>query len=199
MHHFKMTRQLLIWTFFLSSIIPSLGQDYLGDSRADIINNVRGLVDSSYTLSFSQTVVQINSFYNSNKNDTVLHFDTIATLKVSIDGFEKIELEYFFDTFDNLCDSIVIKYYCSKCVDKHIKDFLANKDRKWKQLGTDNFISRRQTTKSIKKDPTTSQTVTKVGSPQLQIKRTPDKSVCATVYFSVPMMSKDKWEQLTKK
>ena len=192
-----MTRQLFTWTAFLASTIVSFGQDYLNNERAEIIKKIHGLFDSTYTVSISQTIVQINPFNRGNFNDTVLHYDTIANLKVSIDG--KIEFAYFFDTFDNTCDSIVIKYCCCECADTCIKGFLSDKDRKWKQLGTDNYISRRQTNKSTNKDPKTSRIVTQVGSPQMTIKRTPNNPVCAAVYFYIPMMDKDKWKELTKK
>ena len=183
-----MKKIIILWTVILGSTVAH-GQDYLNNSKEEIIKKIQGWVDSTYTVSFSQTVVKINTYYSGNINDTVLRFDTIATLKVSIDGFEKIELEYFFDTLDNDCDSIVIEYYCSKCVDKQIKSFLADKDRKWKLIGADNYISRRQTNKWYGK----------VGSPQMTIKRTPDNPVCATVYFSIPIMEKSKWKELTKK
>ncbi|MBI2968327.1 MAG: hypothetical protein HYY40_11030 [Bacteroidetes bacterium] len=189
-----MRRTILLTLNAIFIFFDSFGQDYLGDKKADIII---GLNDSTYKISFTQTVVQVDTFWY--QNDTVTHLDTIVNLKVSVNGFEKIELEYFFDQFDNLCDSIEIKYYCSQCVDKHIKELLVNKERKWRQLDKDNYISRRQTTKTIIKDPTTSRTVTKVGSPYMTIKRTVDNPVCATIYFYIPMMDKDKWRQLTKK
>ncbi len=197
MHHFKMTRIFftVISTFILSNLF---GQEYLGDERADIKKKLHELVDtSSYKISITDSITHIYSFHST--TDTTTYFDTISNVKTLFDGFEKIELEYFFGSMDNLCDSIVIKFYCGKCADKHIKEFLDNKDRKWKQLGTDIYISRKQTKTYTTTDKTTLEKIIKVGSPQMVIKRTPDRPICVTVDFSIPMMDKDKWKQLTKK
>jgi hypothetical protein len=179
----------LLATIALAVSLIASGQEYLGDSKQEIIKKCSGFMDSSYKISFSETIARVDTFWNF--NDSVTHFDTTVTLKVSVEGFEKFTIEYFFTPFDDMCDSISIKYYCSDCIDKHINGFVAVKDRKWKQLNADKYISRKWTSKSTDKSGTD------YGSPQMIIIRTPNQPVCATVCFSVPMMPKDKWKQLT--
>ena len=194
------SRIIIICTLlFRLTTATVFAQHYLNNNRSEIIKKIYGLVDSTYTVSISQTIAHVDTFFTSAYNGEAPQFDTVANIKICINGFEKIELEYFFVLPDNNCDSIVIKYYCGKCANKHINDFLAEKDMKWKKLGTDNYISGKQTNKFVKKDPVSSRTVSTVGSPKMTIRRTPDDPVCATVCFSIPMMDKIRWKQLTKK
>ncbi len=190
-------RLSLILAIFLPILV--FGQEFLGDSRNEIKKLLRGYVDSTYKISFSETIIQIDTSWTIHPTDTTMHLDTIANLKVLVDGFEKVELEYFFDNPNNVCDSIVVKFYCGKCADKHIKEFLGNKIRKWKKLDVDIYISRKWTNRFSSKGKISLGKVEEVGSPKMVIKREPDKPICVTVYFSIPMMDKQKWKQLTKK
>jgi hypothetical protein len=175
------------------SCIISYGQSYLGETRNRIKNKIESFYDSNYIVNISESIVRIDTFYTS--NDDFDHFDTIANINLQIGriGVEKIGIKYLFGrTYSNYCDSIIFEYTCSKCVNNHINDLLSEQRRKWKQVGIDNYISR----KWIRKE--TDELGTTYGIPQLTINRTPDKPVCVTAIFSLVMMEKKKWKQLTK-
>jgi hypothetical protein len=159
----------------------------LGDTGSEIRTRFRAPADSTYKVSFTE------NYSGSNSSQS----DPFTILKVAIEGYEKIEIDYFFSNPDNKCDSIVVRYFCSTCVDRHIKDFLSDKGKRWRVLGVDRYISGRR---SIELSSTIAgKKIRKVGSPQMKIIRTPENPVCATVYFSVPMMDRDEWKELTKK
>ena len=184
----------LLATLFVSC---TFAQDYLGQTKEEIITHFNSYVDSGYTVSFSKKIVTINTYTNT--EDTLTHADTTANLVVSINGYEKIEMEYIFDEAAEVCDSIIIKYSCGKCIDTHINQLLSEKGRKWKQLDANRYISCSISDRNYFQDKETQETKKTVGSPFMQIKRTPDKFFCATVYFSIPMMEKEEWKKLTKK
>ena len=174
-------------TVTISSV---LGQDYLGLSKNEIIQEFNEHVDSTYSISFSETIVGLNKFWI--PKDTVTYFDTIANLKVLIDGFEKIEIDYFFDPFDNRCDSIVINYYCSECVDTNITKLMDKERRDWKQLDTNTYISPDWLWKFKSKIRKT------VIVPKMDVRRTQQRDVCATIYLYGHEINRKQWKELKK-
>jgi hypothetical protein len=174
---------LMLVTFLFYA--PMQAQQYLGLEKELVIEQIKKSANTPpYTVSLS---------------DTLIRTDSTDHLGVVYDGPEKIEMDYYFTDLGNDCDSIVIKYYCGDCVEKHIQNLLSYKENtNWIVLQPDHYISTKGKIKLVTK-PKEGKTVKKVGSPQMKITRTPGNKVAATVVFYIPLMSEEEWEKLVKK
>ena len=189
-----MTSRRTLLTFVATLFIGlAYGQDWLNDNKNEVKRKILShLVDTTYKITYSETVAHIEGYDYDTTHTT---WDTTFNVKAIIERYEKLEMEYYFNSggeltgggFDHFCDSIILKYYCGSCAEKHIKEFISDKDRKWKQIDTDIYISRRKINEGYAKDKATSKEIKTIGSPKMVIKRTPDKPICITVYFTIPI------------
>ena len=120
----------ILFLFFNLIITSCLGQDYLGRSKEDVILEIQNYLDSTYTISLTESKV----FFHSNNGFS--DGDSLSKLKVNIKGYEQIEMEYYFGDTNGFCDSIRIQYSCNHCMDKHISELLSDRKRKWKKITT---------------------------------------------------------------
>ena len=87
--------------------------------------------DSLREISFSKKFIKTNEYWF--RNDTLPRLDTVVELKMLIVGeTDKMEVDFFFDHEGNVCDSIIIKMFCNKCVPRFIDDLLTDEYYKWK-------------------------------------------------------------------
>lgn len=172
---------------FLVLSATCFAQNYLGKDSKAIKKKFQKLKDTAYTISFSDSIVYIWD-YTSGK-DTATKYDTIANLKVMLDGFEKMELDYFFEEFEGWCDSMVIKYYCGICADHHISDL---QKYGWTEIDSDKFISTYWVMEHFS-------TVKTFACPTVQIVRTPNQPICAALYFSVAWKTRDEMKAIRRK
>jgi hypothetical protein len=85
----------------------------------------------------------LDEFKNNQENDTAFTYsyvETDSTLFVTIDGAEKIEVDYYFGK-DSLCDRQVCRYYCCECADKHQHKIL-KREFKFKQGNDGKYYSK---------------------------------------------------------
>jgi hypothetical protein len=179
-----------IFTFIfvlLSMTEISSAQNFLGKDIKKIKKEFQKIKDTAYTFTFSDSIINIWD-YTAGK-DTATQYDTIANLKVMLDGFEKMELDYFFEEFDGWCDSMVIKYYCGICAEHHINEMLKYE---WKKIGEDKYISTYWVMEYISKDKI-------FACPTVHIVRTPDQPICTTLYYSVAWKTRDEMKAIRRK
>lgn len=211
----------------LNVLIPCLsafGQDYLGDTKSTIKFYLKENYDPSlYQIKYTETVLKIDTMYKFDMSQTELqqkiksfgsHYidslkkmptiidfvDTLAQFNVLIEGKEKIEIEFFFiDNYQyRYCDSIIIKYYCKKCLNDHIKSILEDneKDRQWKKQFKNSYISKHLTNTTT--ETSSNGIIEKVGSAQMNIQYNRDTDEFAKVHLYISMMDRKSWNDLTK-
>lgn len=147
--------------------------------------------DSLREVSFSKKFIKTNEYWF--MNDTLTRLDTVVELKILIEGeTKKVEIDFFFDHDQNVCDSIVMKMFCSDCVPIIINNLLIDDYWKWKKLDTNTYFS----TTSIGKGRSFG--YVEFYSPKIVIKKTPKNRICATIFFSIARMEKKKWKKFMK-
>ncbi len=106
----------------------SSAQDYFWSSKEEIFTTYEDLIDqdSSFTI------------------DIVDHGNSVI---VKIEGADSLEITHFFNqngvaNSESLCDSLIINLLCTDCQDKHVTKMLENKNRKWRQLPDQSYVSK---------------------------------------------------------
>jgi hypothetical protein len=147
--------------------------------------------DSLSKVSFSKKFIKTNQYWY--LNDTLTRLDTVVELKVLIEAeTDKVEIDFFFDHDQNVCDSIVMKMFCSDCVPILIDDLLMDEYWKWKKFDANTYFS----ATSIGKGRSFG--YVEFYSPKIVVKKTPKNRVCATICFSIARMEKKKWKKFIK-
>lgn len=118
---------MTLWQF------KSEAQDYFWSSKEEIITNYEDFIDqvSSFTINITD------------KGNSVL---------VKIEGADSLEITHFFNrkgetNSESLCDSLIIILLCTDCQDTHVTKMLENKNRKWRQLPDQNYLSKKWVSK----------------------------------------------------
>ena len=153
-----------------------------------MILEIQNYLDSTYTISLTESKV----FFHSNNGFS--DGDSLSKLKVNIKGYEQIEMEYYFGDTNGFCDSIRIQYSCNHCMDKHISELLSDRKRKWKKTDNNRYLSK----KWVSTFKSSENNITYIGYPQMIIDRNQTGPYCASVSFSIPMMTKDQWKEKFK-
>jgi hypothetical protein len=98
------------------------------------------LFGSGYMCRIGFTRTEITQqFKEIQKNDTAFKYsflDKDSSLLIKIEGFEKIEFEYWFGT-DGSCNRQVSKFYCCECTDTHLMDNFPDRSGYGWKLGRD--------------------------------------------------------------
>ncbi len=189
-------RTILIFSVFNLFFFSAICQDYLWEDAGRIKQFVIRDVDSTSKITlFPSKIIRLDSWYSKRK---LANVDTIIySLKVSIDGSERSEKEYYFDTSEGFsrCDSVVIKYYCCKCAEKQIDSFMNWNFWNSKQIATDVYLS---TTNWVFKSKSGNDLRYKYAVPKMVIKRTSEETICTTIIFTTLMMTKRDWKRLKR-
>ena len=142
-------------------------QDYLYDSRSEILDEYKAIPHPGYNISI---------------------FDTSDRVTVSITGFENITATYFFNE-EQACDSIILRYDCLQCLDTHVSSIVSNSRgrSKWIKYSEHLYLAKKWMRKSI------TGKVTTFGVPAMVIDTTVEN--VAVITISERSFSQEEWKQ----